>query len=147
MTMAIWKPGRRLFSTAALLMLLTAALHTIGNLSARPDAGAEEKLFADMAALHFPLGMGMSPSLRDVYMDLVFTMSITFAALGLLNLMVAGSTDVGADILRRMSWANAIWVGVFVILNVKYQIPPPLISGVVIELVVIASLVVKPKTV
>ena len=145
--MAIWKSGRRLFSTAALLMLLTAALHTIGNMSARPDAGAEEKVFTDMGNLHFPLGMGMNPSLRDVYWDLVFTMSITFAALGLLNLVVAGCAEVGPDVLRRMSWVNALWVGMFVILNVKYQIPPPLISGVVIELVVIASLLVRPKTV
>jgi len=145
--MSIWKPGRRLFSTAALLMILTAALHTIGNLSARPETGAEEKVFTDMGNLHFPLGMGMNPSLRDVYMDLVLTMSITFAALGLLNLAVAGVADASPEILRRMSWVNALWVGVFVILNVKYQIPPPLISGVVIELVVIASLLVRPKTV
>jgi len=145
--MAIWKRGRRLFSTAAILMLLTAALHTIGNLAGRPDAGAQEKVFNDMGNLHFPLGMGMNPSLRDVYWDLVFTMSITFAALGLVNLVVAGCAEVGPDILRRMSWVNALWVGVFVILNVKYQIPPPLISGVVIELVVIASLLVRPKTV
>src|SRR6185369_7371921 len=85
---AMWRPGRRLFSTAALLMILTAAAHTAGNLASGPEDPAERQVFAAMDGLRFPLGMGMNPSLRDVYWELVFTMSITFAAIGVINLVI-----------------------------------------------------------
>jgi len=40
-----------MFSSAAILMLLLAAAHTLGNFLAKPDPGVEEKLFADMRAV------------------------------------------------------------------------------------------------
>ena len=136
--MSIWKSGRRLFSTAAILMILTAALHTVGNMLASPDA-AEGKVFAEMSGLHFTMGLGMSPSLQDVYWVLVLTMSVTFAALGAINVVIAGSPDTA--LVRRAAWMNAVWVAVFIVLCWIYRIPPPLISGVVIEAFVVGSLV------
>jgi hypothetical protein len=146
MSIAIWKRGRRLFSIAAVLMILVAALHTVGNLMVRPDSAEEERVFAEMSSLHFPFGMGMNPSLKDVYWDLVFTMSITFAGLGLINVVAAASPDVPDRILRRMSWVNLLWVGASVVLNWMCRIPPPLISSVILELVVAASLVTTPRS-
>jgi hypothetical protein len=138
--MTFWKPGRRMFSTAALLMILTAAAHTAGNLASSPENPEEQKLFAAMSAFHEALGMGMNPSMQDIYWTLVFTMSITFAALGAINLSLAASADVSDGVLRRVSWVNLLWVGVFLVLSWKHQIPPPLISAVVIEFFVVASL-------
>jgi hypothetical protein len=127
-------------------MILTAAAHTAGNMAARQDSPEEQKVFAAMSDLHFPLGMGMTPSLQDVYWTLVWTMSITFAALGAINLLLAASADVPHHVLRCISWANAVWVGAVIVLSWNYRIPPPLISAVVIEFCVIGSLVTLPRS-
>lgn len=136
----MWKRGRRLFSTAAVLMVLTSLAHTAGNLAPHAEDPAEKRLFSEMSSFRVPLGMGMSPSVEDIYWDLVFTMSITFAALGVLNLLIAASEDATDRLLRRVALFNAIWVGAFLLLSWRYQIPPALISAAVIEAVTIASL-------
>jgi hypothetical protein len=46
---------------------------------------------AAMESFRLDLGMGMNPSVKDNYKSLTFTMSITLAALGFINLVVAGS--------------------------------------------------------
>jgi len=140
MTMTIWRPGRRLFTVAAMLMILTAAAHTAGILKEGPVDPAEQRVLAAMEEFHIDMGMGMNPSARDIFQSLTITMSITLAALGLLNLLVAGSAAVPDAILRRVSWVNLIWVGAFVALNWAYRLPPPLISGLLIEAAVVGAL-------
>ena len=51
MAVAIWKPGRRSFTSAAILMLLMAVGHTAGFLAGTPSNPVEAKLFADMGAV------------------------------------------------------------------------------------------------
>ena len=143
MATPIWQRGRRLFTTAAILMLLTAISHTMGNLFPGPPGPAEQKLFAAMDDYREPMGLGMIPSMRDIYSTLVFTMSITFGALGLLNLVVASSRETSASLLRRLTWVNAIWVGAFLILSWAYRVPPPLISAVIIEAVILLDLILR----
>jgi hypothetical protein len=141
MAITVFRPGRRLFSTAAILMILTAAAHTAGNVAPRPPNPTEQKLIADMSSYRIPMGMGMNPSVNDIDRTLVFTMTITFAALGVLNLLLAASLDATDRLLLRVTWVNALWVAAFLILCVAYQVPPPLISAVVIEVAVVGSLV------
>jgi hypothetical protein len=141
MSIAIWKPGRRLFSTAAILMILTATVHTMGMLLAKPSNPDEEKLFDTMRSVHFPMGLGMTPSMFAIYQDLSFTMSITFAALGLMNLILAASPDSSIRLLRKVAWINAAWLAAFLMLNASLGVPPSLISAVVIGLAVAGSLV------
>jgi hypothetical protein len=138
--MSIWKPGRRLFTTAALLMLLTAFAHTAGNMSHQALTAEEAQVFSAMAALRLAMGSGMNPSLLDLYWDLIWTMSVTFAALGVINLVAAASADVPDRVLRRIAIVNFLWVGVFLVLGWNYKIPPPLISAAIIEVFVAASL-------
>src|SRR5262245_53656445 len=125
----IWMRGRRLFSTSAILMLLTALAHTAGNLAPTPPLPGELEVTAAMQAFHDPLGMGMNPSIWDILRDLAFTMSITFAAIAILNLTLAASRDMPDRLLRRVGWINAGWLAAFTILCFMYRIPPPLISG------------------
>ena len=136
----MWRSGRRLYSTAGVLMILTAMAHTAGNLAPNPDVALAQVL-ALMKDSHIAMGLGMRPSVFDIYRCLVWTMSITFLALGVLTLAVTGSSESTAGLLRRVSWINAVWVGGFLAITVVYQIPPPLISAVLIEVVLIASLV------
>jgi hypothetical protein len=141
MVVAIWKPGRRVFTSAAILMLLVAAGHTVGFLAAAPSNPVEEKLFADMGALLNPLGLGMSPSVKDIYFSLAFTLGVVFAALGLMNLMLAAIPETPGRVLRAAGWINVLWVAGFLILNWVYRVPPPLIFGAIVGIAVAASLV------
>jgi hypothetical protein len=134
--------SRRLLSIAAVLMLLTALLHTIGNLTANGDPGVinVENI---MRNFRFTFGMGMNPSMFDVFMALVLIMTVTFIALGVLNLALAAAREMPDRLLRRIIWINLLWVAAFTALCWFYRIPPPLISGIVIELPLIAALLVK----
>jgi hypothetical protein len=146
MAITLWRPGRRLFSTAAVLMLLTAAAHTAGGLASRPENDFERQVFASMDSLKLPVGMGMNPSLLDAYGDLMFTMSVTTAGLGLLNLVIASSKDATDRLLRSIGWTNAIWVAGFLALSWHYQILPPVIFATIIEVFVLAGLLVPNRT-
>lgn len=141
MAVAIWKPERRSFTAAAIVMLLMAAGHTAGFLGAAPSNPAEAKLFADMGAFRNPLGLGMSPSVKDLYFAFAFTVGITFAALGLINLVLAAIPETPNRVLRAAGWVNALWVGAFLSLSWVYRVPPPLISGTVLWIPVAASLI------
>src|ERR1700727_707160 len=141
MAVAIWKPGRRLFTSAAILMLLMAAGHTAGFLAGAPSNPVEVKLFADMGAVLNPLGLGMSPSVKDIYFALAFSLGVTFAALGAMNLVLAAIPETPDRVLRAAGWVNALWVGAFLILNWVYLVPPPLIFGAILGLAVAASLI------
>ena len=136
MAVAIWKPGRRFFSSAAILVLLMAVGHTFGVLTGSPSNPVEEKLFADMGAALTPLGLGMSPSVKDIYFAFAFTVSVTFAALGLLYLVLAAIPETPDRVLRAVSWVNALWVGAFLIMNWVYRVPPSLIFGTIIGIAV-----------
>jgi len=137
----MWKRGRRLFTTAAILMVLTAAGHTIGNVAPIPQGPAEQKVFAAMDEYRQPMGFGMVPSMHDIYWTLVFTMSITFAALGLMNLVVAATRETPTGLLRRLTWVNAIWVGAFMLVGWHYRVPPPFISAAILEAVIVLDLI------
>jgi hypothetical protein len=141
MAVAIWKPGRRLFTCAAVVMLLMAAGHTIGFLTSAPSNPVEEKLFSDMGAALNPLGLGMSPSVKDIYFDSAFTLGIMFAALGAMNLALAAIPETPDRVLRAAGWINALWVAAFLIMNWIYRVPPPLIFGSIVGIAVAASLI------
>jgi hypothetical protein len=141
MAVAIWKPGRRAFTSAAILMMLMAAGHTAGFLAAGPSNAVEEKLFADMGALLNPLGLGMSPSVKDIYFSLAFTLGVVFAALGAMNLMLAAIPETPIRVLRAAGWINALWVAGFLVLNWVYRVPPPLIFGAIVGIAVAVSLI------
>ncbi|HYL75687.1 MAG TPA: hypothetical protein VEU96_15860 [Bryobacteraceae bacterium] len=121
-------------------MILTAAAHTAGTFSSGSQSPTEQQLNAATSGYRVPMGLGMNPSVNDIYYFLARTFTISFAALGLINLLLAATPETPGRVLRRVGRANALWVGAFLILAWIYRIPPPLISAVVIELVVLASL-------
>jgi hypothetical protein len=137
--MLIFAPGRRAFSLAAILMLLTALAHTLGNI--QPINDPERRLLiTQMAAVRVPVGAGQTPSIWDVYQDLVFTMTATFLGLGLVNLVLGSHRDSSAALLRRVSWMNLVWVLGYIALSLAFQVAPAWISGVLILAAVVASL-------
>jgi len=105
-------------------MIVNAAAHTAGNLAASSERDTV---------------LAIDPNFRAVYQTVVFTMSITFAALGAINLLIAANAD--DRLLRLASWANFVWMGAFGLLSLYYGITPGFISAAVIETVVLASIV------
>ena len=137
--MLIFARGRRAFSLAAVLMLLTALAHTLGNI--QPITNPEQRLLiTQMAVLRLPLGLGMMPSVWDIYQNLMFTMSVTFLGLGLVNLVLGAHRDATPALLRRVSWMNLVWVVGFTVLAAAFQITPAAISGVLILIAIAFSL-------
>lgn len=126
----MFRSGRRLFSTAALLMILTAVVHTTAFLA------NAAKTQASLAPL--------DETLRAVFWSLAFTMSITFAGLGAMSLVVAAS-DAPDRLLRALGWVNFVWMGAVIILNIPLNVQPPIVFGVLVEVFVLADLIVKPK--
>jgi hypothetical protein len=121
----MFRSGRRFFSIAATLMILTAVPHTLGFLSGPPP--------------EWKSVLALNAELRAVFWTLVFTMSITFAALGAINLLIAAVAD--DRVIRLMNWANFAWVAAFGLLSLHYWVAPPMISAAVIEVFVLAAIV------
>ncbi len=130
---------RRLLSISGVLMLLGATLHTIGNLMPPRDPPLVA-LENSMQSFRFAAGMGMNPSMLDVHMLLVLTMTVTFVGFGAMNLTLAAANDISNRLLHRVIWINVLWVAASIAFSWFYRVPPPLISGVIIELPLIAAL-------
>ena len=129
--------GRRLSAAAGVLLVLAATAHTIGHVPLL--FGIERSgSVAAMAEDHEILGLGMAPSMLDIHLALVLTLSVTFVALGAITLSVA-LADADAE-LRRIVWIDAIAVGVLVVVYAYYRIPPPLVSTVLVEALLVAAL-------
>jgi hypothetical protein len=133
--------GRRLFTIASLTMLLVAGLHTLGNLSTTPIDAREAAVQNAMSDYTIPLGMGMAPSIWGIFRLLVFTMTVTLVALAALALVLAADRQVPARALRRVALTLAITSGVMTAICFFYQVPPPLISFVVVALLYAGAMV------
>lgn len=141
----MWRPGRRMFTIACILILMTAVLHTIGNLRPRSMGEAQNKVIDAMQSSRLPMGMGMEPSFYDILRTLTFTMSVTFVALGVTGLMLTASKSISSGVIRNVTWFYLIWNGAFTFLCYYYRVPPPLICGVMIELALIVALISSAK--
>ncbi|HEX2457785.1 MAG TPA: hypothetical protein VHI99_29075 [Vicinamibacterales bacterium] len=125
--------GRRLFTWSCIATIVVAALHTIGNTVGTPPGDAAfVSLESAMRGYRIPMGMGMSPSVWEIYRGLVFTMSLCLVAMGALGLAVAGSRDATTRLLSRLALVFAISSAALTILYWVYQIPPPLISMAIV---------------
>jgi hypothetical protein len=121
----MFRSGRRFFSIAAILMILTAVPHTLGFMMGPPA--------------EWNSALALNAELRAVFWTLAFTMSVTFAALGAINLVIAAVAN--DRVVRLTNWANFAWVGAFGLLSLHYWVTPPMISAAVIEVFVLAAIV------
>src|SRR5262245_5648657 len=126
--------GRRLFAIASLTTILVACLHAIGNSNTTPIDAGEGAVIQAMTGYTIPLGMGMAPSFWDIFRVLVHTMTVTLVALGAMGLTLAGDRQVAARVLRRAAVILTIASAVLSVICYIHQIPPPLISFVVLVL-------------
>jgi hypothetical protein len=135
----MFRSGRRSFTIAGILMLLLAAAHTLGFFGPHAMTPAETTLFAAMDSLKEDMG-SMKPSIKDVYYCLALAMTVLYVALGTIMLVLSASNEVSDAILRRISWINLLWVTAFTVVGYHYQIPPPFISGIILDVAVLCHL-------
>lgn len=138
--------GRRAFYLASISMIVTAALHTLGSLApGEPDARTQT-LEQTMRGHRFPMGMGMEPSMYDLFMGLTITMSICLLAIGILGLIIVRHSDTTSALLARFAWWGAVTSAVLTVWYFVQRIPPPMISmAVVTVLYLVAAVVVSPR--
>lgn len=126
MLSTIFTRGRRLFATASLLSIVVAAFHTYG--ASQPIPPDFDAVVQGMQNAQVDMGMGMAPSVWDIDRSLAYTMSITLTTLGLLGLVLAGTSEATSRVLSRtaavMTAANIALTALYWI----YKVPPPLIS-------------------
>jgi hypothetical protein len=141
----MFEAGRRLFSVASLALILVAALHTLGHFSPPPPGSALLGLEAEMDGVRLPLGLGMTPSVLDIFSSLSLTMTVTLVALGLQNLVVAKAPEASARLLRALSFVSLAAVGALVALYAFYRIPPPFLTLAIVEVLFLLALVLPPR--
>jgi hypothetical protein len=124
--------GRRPFTIASVTTILVACLHVIGNSNTTPADAAESSVIQAMTGYSIPLGIGMMPSFWDIFRVLVHTMTVTLIALGATGLTLAADRQVSARVLRRVAIILTITSAVLSVVCYRHQIPPPLISFVVL---------------
>lgn len=124
--------GRRLFTSASFAMIAVALLHTLGNLDTTPADASEASLQQAMRAYRVPMGLGMRPSVWDIFRELTFTMSVTLPAAGVLGLVLAAARQVTARVLRRAAIVFGLAAGALTVISAVYQIPPPLVTLAVV---------------
>ena len=130
--MILFANGRRLYTAASILTLLVAGMHTIGNL--QPTPPEFEGTISAMRGALVPMGMGMTPSIYDIYWSLIFGMSVFIAGFGVLGLVLVTSADANVKVLSRTAATfAAISAGVATICWIA-DVPPPFISFSVLTL-------------
>ena len=135
------QPGRRLYLSGSIAMILVAGLHTVGQFAPPPPDGEFTTLLGMRRAVHIDLGLGMRPSMYEVHRSLAFTMSVTLVAIGLFGVMIARAEDPVGRMLRRAIVLSTLATGILVAIFAAYRIPPPLLTLAVVELLFLAALV------
>ena len=128
--MILFTKGRRLYTTTAALTIIVAAMHTFGF--AQPDPPEYEGVLSAMRGALVPMGMGMNPSIFDVYWSLAFSMSVMIAGIGVLGLVLASTTDASMKVLSRSAAVFAVICAGVAALGWISRVPPPLISFAVL---------------
>jgi len=126
MTPTLFHVGRRLYTTAAVLTLIVAALHTYG--ASQPIPPDFDPVVQGMQNAQVDMGMGMAPSIWDIDRSLAFTMSITLATMGLLGLILAGTPEATSRVLSRTAAVMTAGCVALTALYWIYKVPPPLLS-------------------
>jgi hypothetical protein len=146
MASLVFKRGNRLLAAGSILIIVVAMLHTIGHFAPAPaDDTALHAVTAAMRGYQLDMGMGMKPSMMDIYESFSLTMTITVLFLGIQNLVTLTAAGDNSKLVRRITVLSMLWVGGLIILNAIYRVPPPLFSFIVVEIVLVLSLLLNRK--
>lgn len=141
MASLVFKRGNRLLAAGSILIIVVAMLHTMGHFTPAPaDDTALRAVMAAMRGYQLDMGMGMKPSLMDIFESLSLTMTITVLFLGIQNLVMLAAAGDNSKLVRRITVLSMLWVGGLIILYAIYRVPPPLFSFIVVEIILVLAL-------
>jgi hypothetical protein len=127
--------GRRLFSSASIATIVVAILHTVGHFSpAPPNDERYTVLERTMRDYRIPLGLGMEPSIYDIFRSLSLTMSVALLTIGCLGLALAAYPDATLRLLSRVAAVFTVTMVALTALYYVYRIPRPTITIAVVAL-------------
>ncbi len=134
----MFRKGRRLFSAAAISLIVIAGLHTMGHFSS-PEPGSEvAALEASMNATRIDLGAGMKPSIGDILSSLSLLMTISLV--GFAALMLAIASAGSARMVRIATVISTGIVGAMFVLFGVYQVLPPFMTLFITELMLVSAI-------
>lgn len=134
----MFRKGRRLFSAAAISLIVIAGLHTMGHFSS-PEPGSEvAALEVSMNATRIDLGAGMKPSIGDILNSLSLLMTISLVGFAALMLAIASAGT--ARMVRIATVISTGVVGAMVVLFGVYQVLPPFMTLFVTELILVSAI-------
>jgi hypothetical protein len=122
----------RLLASAGVALLLTATAHTLGHFAPAPPNSPAETITEEMAAIRLPMGMGMNPSVLDIFNGFSLMLSVLVLWAGLSTLAVAAHGSPQDR--RRRAWSGLALSAALVLLSWHFQLPPTLISFGVVTL-------------
>ncbi|MBI5940755.1 MAG: hypothetical protein HY859_10050 [Caulobacterales bacterium] len=138
--MVIFSKGRRSLTVAAIATLLVAAMHTIATFAPPPanDAGLIA-MVETLRGYQRPLGLGMAPSMLDIYTALSLTMSLFLVAFAVLGLSFAGDRDASPRTLSRIAMISAGTMGALTVVYAMFRIPPPLVMIAILAILYLVA--------
>jgi len=140
-----FRRGSRLLASAGVALLLTATAHTFGHFAPAPPSSPAETITEEMAAIRLPMGLGMTPSVLDIFNGFSLMLSVLVFWAGLSTLAVAAHGS--PQDLRRRAWSGLALAAALVLLSWHFRLPPTLISfGVVGLLFGASALVTRDRT-
>lgn len=141
MASLVFKRGNRLLAAGSILIIIVAMLHTMGHFAPAPaNDTALHAVITAMRGYQLDMGMGMKPSLMDIFESLSLTMTITVLFLGIQNLVMLAAAGDNSKLVRRITVLSMLWVGGLIILYAIYRVPPPLFSFIVVEIILVLAL-------
>ena len=122
-----FRKGHRLFSIAALGLIVVAIVQIVGHLSPPPEELVTTGLYAAMEAYLFDFGLG-KPSMLDMYASLSLAMPIMLLWMAIINLGVARYSGTRDKLFRKVCSLNIFAVAALIWVNVYYKVSPTAIA-------------------
>jgi len=113
---------RWLVAIGGVLLVALAVLHTLGG-GGDPADETGRRLVADMRA--YKIDPSLNASMMDATDTLSHTMAITFAAIGLIALLIAFLRDSTDKLRRLFALINVLWIAAFAALSFAHHLTPP----------------------
>lgn len=130
--MRILQRGMRLFVGASIGLLLIAAAHTAGHFKEGESTADVAAAEAAMRAGRLDVGMGMRPSVLDVFQSVLLTMSLPLVALAAANLVAVAASSRPDELIMPLASVSALVCLALAALYARYRVTPPLLTFAVL---------------
>jgi hypothetical protein len=134
----MFRKGHRLFSIAAIALLIVAILQATGFFSPPPDDLLYSGLAATLQSYIVDLGLGR-PSMMEIFDSQRIAIAILLAWVAIVSLAVARYATLRDKVVRKSCSFNLIGIAALVALFVYYQALPLAIALGIVEILFVVA--------